>query len=64
MWKDPEKPVDPTPLGDTTLKDLSYAGNGANKMDLYLPGGRTAATKTIILIHGDGWNSGDYLYTG
>lgn len=57
--KDPVKPGDPTPLGDTTLKDLSYSGNAANKMDLYLPGGRTAATKTIILIHGGGWNSGD-----
>ncbi len=60
--KDPVKPVDPgnpSPLGDTILKDISYAGNAANKLDLYLPGGRTAATKTIILIHGGGWNSGD-----
>ncbi|MEO9053235.1 MAG: hypothetical protein ABI280_15655, partial [Ginsengibacter sp.] len=60
--KDPAGPGDPgnpPPLGDTLLKDLSYSGNAANKMDLYLPGGRTAATKTIILIHGGGWNSGD-----
>ena len=60
--KDPVKPTgpgNPSPLGDTILKDISYAGNAANKLDLYLPGGRTAATKTIILIHGGGWNSGD-----
>lgn len=54
-----EGPELPSALGDTILKNLSYSGNAANKMDLYLPGGRTSATKTIILIHGGGWNSGD-----
>ena len=29
------------------------------KFDLYLPANRTSNTKTLILVHGGGWSSGD-----
>jgi acetyl esterase/lipase len=39
--------------------NISY-GNDANQtFDLYLPAKRTTNTKTMILIHGGGWSSGD-----
>jgi acetyl esterase/lipase len=39
--------------------NISY-GNDANQtFDLYLPANRTTNTKTMILIHGVGWSSGD-----
>lgn len=40
--------------------NVSYGTNALQKMDIYLPAGRTvAATKVMILIHGGGWNQGD-----
>jgi len=43
-----------------TMLDVSYGSNAQQKMDVYLPAGRsTATTKVIIMIHGGGWNSGD-----
>ena len=40
--------------------NVSYGKDSAQRMDIYLPAGRSAAaTKSIILIHGGGWNSGD-----
>jgi acetyl esterase/lipase len=40
--------------------NVSYGTDASQKMDIYLPPGRTtAATKAIILIHGGGWSSGD-----
>src|SRR2546423_370503 len=40
--------------------DVSYGAESAQKMDVYLPAGRTAAsTKLMLLIHGGGWTSGD-----
>jgi acetyl esterase/lipase len=39
--------------------NLAYGNDSLQKMDVYLPEGRTAATtKSIILIHGGGWNGG------
>lgn len=47
-------------LGQQTLLNVSYGNHASQKMDVYLPAGRTAtATKAIILIHGGGWNAGD-----
>jgi acetyl esterase/lipase len=38
----------------------SYGGDTAQKMDIYLPAGRTSeTTPVIVLLHGGGWNSGN-----
>ena len=40
--------------------DIPYGAAVAQKMDIYLPAGRTtASTKFMVLIHGGGWTSGD-----
>jgi acetyl esterase/lipase len=37
-----------------------YGGDTAQKMDIYLPAGRTPeTTPVIVLLHGGGWNSGN-----
>jgi acetyl esterase/lipase len=42
-----------------TLTDLSYGADSAQRMDVYLPAGRSVqATKSLVLIHGGGWNGG------
>jgi len=49
-----------TPLAEQTQLNIAYGTDASQKMDVYLPSGRTAsATKVIILIHGGGWSSGD-----
>lgn len=50
----------PTGLPEKTELNVSYGSDAAQKMDIYLPGGRTTAnTKVIIMIHGGGWTQGD-----
>lgn len=39
--------------------NISYGNNNAQVFDLYLPSNRTTSTKTIILVHGGGWTTGD-----
>lgn len=39
--------------------NVPYGNNNHQKMDIYLPANRTSNTKTLILIHGGGWSSGD-----
>jgi acetyl esterase/lipase len=39
--------------------NISYGNDSNQTFDLYLPANRTTNTKTIILIHGGGWTSGD-----
>ena len=47
-------------LPSETLTDISYGSDAAQKMDIYLPAGRsTDSTKLMILVHGGGWNAGD-----
>ncbi|MBK7432423.1 MAG: alpha/beta hydrolase [Chitinophagaceae bacterium] len=41
------------------ILDTAYGSDPKQKMDVYLPAGRTTATKLIILIHGGGWEAGD-----
>lgn len=42
-----------------TIRDVSYGKDTAQRMDVYLPEGRSVnSTKSIVLIHGGGWNSG------
>lgn len=51
--------VDPLSQAQTIL-NVSYGSNNQQKMDVYLPANRSAATtKVMILIHGGGWNAGD-----
>ncbi len=47
-------------LPEQTSLNVTYGGDAQQKMDIYLPAGRTmATTKAIILIHGGAWASGD-----
>jgi len=39
--------------------NISYGNDSNQVFDLYLPANRNLNTKTIILIHGGGWTSGD-----
>ncbi len=39
--------------------NISYGNDSDQVFDLYLPPSRTSDTKTLILIHGGGWTSGD-----
>lgn len=49
-----------TSLPAQTLIDVAYGSDANQKMDVYLPAGRSSATtKAIILIHGGAWSSGD-----
>jgi acetyl esterase/lipase len=55
-----ETKTDNQPLAEQTINNLSYGSDTAQRMDVYLPGGRTTtATKAIIMIHGGAWISGD-----
>lgn len=48
------------PLPARTLLNEPYGGDSAQKMDIYLPAGRTAAsTRALVLIHGGSWTSGN-----
>ena len=47
-------------LAATTTLNVAYGTDPLQKMDIYLPAGRTTATtKVIIMIHGGAWISGD-----
>ncbi|MDZ7635633.1 MAG: alpha/beta hydrolase [Bacteroidales bacterium] len=49
-----------TAIEEQILKDVSYGESTRQKMDIYLPHGRSRdATSTIIVIHGGGWVEGD-----
>jgi acetyl esterase/lipase len=53
----------PEPLTDASfpidLTDLYYGVNAGNTLDMYLPAKRNGNTRTIILLHGGFWSSGD-----
>jgi acetyl esterase/lipase len=43
-----------------TIKDVSYGSDALEKMDIYLPAGRsTDSTILLVLIHGGAWLEGD-----
>lgn len=43
-----------------TIMNVPYGSDTAQKMDVYLPAGRSAdKTKSIVLIHGGSWNAGN-----
>lgn len=54
---DPD-PVPDEPLEYLALANVSYGTQPRQVYDIYLPADRSSATKTMILIHGGGWNSG------
>lgn len=45
-------------LPQRIILDTAYGSDPNQKMDIYLPAGRTTATKVVIYIHGGGWESG------
>jgi acetyl esterase/lipase len=45
-------------IAETQL-NVSYGNDSMQRMDIYLPAGRSEyTTKSIVLIHGGGWNAG------
>ena len=53
-------PDAPASVPALTLADVPYGPDPAQKMDIYLPAGRsTTETKVIILLHGGAWATGD-----
>jgi acetyl esterase/lipase len=47
-------------LSAKTILNAGYGSNASQAMDIYLPANRnTSTTKSMILIHGGGWISGD-----
>lgn len=59
-----KKTVDQEPVYETNqaynLQNISYGSDNQQKMDIYLPANRSAATtKVFVLIHGGGWSAGD-----
>lgn len=49
---------DKSPLLERIIQDTSYGTDPKQKMDIFLPAGRTSSTKLVIFIHGGGWESG------
>ncbi|RYZ29411.1 MAG: alpha/beta hydrolase [Chitinophagaceae bacterium] len=48
------------PVPEQNIADASYGTDAAQRMDIYLPAGRTTTTtKAIIIVHGGAWISGD-----
>ncbi len=47
------------PLPERIIMDTAFGTDPKQKMDIYLPAGRTNATKLIVLIHGGAWEAGD-----
>ena len=47
------------PLAAQTYLNVAYGNDAAQKLDIYLPAGRTDTTKLIILVHGGAWIEGD-----
>jgi acetyl esterase/lipase len=53
-------PLDPQAIAVSNSLNVPYGTDPLQKMDMYLPAGRTTTTtKVVIIIHGGGWNLGD-----
>lgn len=58
--KDTSGDPGPAPVAAETQLNVSYSTDPLQKMDIYLPAGRSATTtKVIIMVHGGGWTQGD-----
>jgi acetyl esterase/lipase len=53
-----ETPAPPPSTEEAKMQNISYGADTRNKMDVYLPKNRTAATPFVILIHGGAWVAG------
>ena len=51
--------VTPQMIAASNLVDVSYGSDQLQKMDVYLPEGRSTTTKVLVMIHGGGWSTGD-----
>ncbi len=56
---DDSESITTDPLEAYEELNISYGINSDQVFDLYLPANRNSDTKTLILIHGGGWTSGD-----
>lgn len=54
-----ENPAPPSSTEEAKMLNISYGADTRNKMDVYLPKNRTAATPFVILIHGGAWVAGN-----
>lgn len=55
----PKALADEKDLSEKTLLNVAYGNDSLQKMDIYLPADRSLkTTRSLILIHGGGWNSG------
>lgn len=50
---------DTTAEEQTVNRDIAYGNQAQQKMDVYLPAGRTAQTPLVIFLHGGGFVAGD-----
>lgn len=57
--KDPLPGGGTGPLAERVIMDTAFGADPKQKMDIYLPAGRNASTRVIVLIHGGGWEGGD-----
>ena len=49
----------PKGIAASTQQNIAYGTDPLQKLDVYLPSGRSTATKVMIMIHGGGWSTGD-----
>lgn len=49
----------PSPLAERIIIDTPYGPAAKQRMDIYLPAGRTNRTRLVVFIHGGGWKGGD-----
>lgn len=55
-----DAPDNPAPLPAESQQNVAYGTDSLQKMDIYLPAGRTTTTtKVFIMIHGGAWAAGD-----
>jgi len=56
---DTEAPVEPEVVEAYEALNVAYGSDTNQVFDIYLPKNRTTSTKTLILVHGGSWVSGD-----
>ena len=54
-----DSPDIPSEVSALSIPNQAYGTDPAQKMDIYLPAGRSNSTKVMILFHGGAWSTGD-----